>query len=203
MMDTIGFRREVWKRHHFDRLKSFSRIGNDPPQPKVDFNRMKFFKYLIFLILLSALYSIQPWSYNYRGFDEVHIQIAGGELALELVDQVRSKNSAPYCLYSRFKTSDKSGEPITIQIERIGTKANLEVNGNFVSSGKTFSIKSSTDGDSYSLYTSDGIPKLVLKPDEALDVFGAINYKGVSHKFETTLKIRHWQKSREVIKFCL
>src|SRR3990167_10246610 len=161
---------------------------------------MKISKYIIFLGLLFVAYLIQPWTYNYRGFDEVNLAIAGGEIRFELIDQVGHKKNKFYCLYSRFKTNDKSDEAITIRIDSIGTSTNPSMRKNIVDAGRTISGNVSPNPVSY--FSTTGISKLVLTDDEVLEVKGSVFYKGVNHNFETALKLKYWEESREVIRFC-
>jgi len=161
---------------------------------------MKTLGYLAVLaLLLVVIY--QPWTYNFRGFDEVTIAIAGGEIKFDLIDQARSKSKNSYCLFSTFRSNDKPGEPVAITIDRVGTRSVPELRAHIANSGKTLSFDSS--GNSPSYFELPSISKLVFPTDEPLDVIGSIQYKGVSHPFQISLKLRHWEKSREVIKFCV
>jgi hypothetical protein len=161
---------------------------------------MKALGYLVALALL-LLVIFQRWTYSYRGFDFVTIAVAGGEVNFDLSDQARSKGNTSYCLFSSFRTNDKAGEPVAIRIDRVGTRSIPEIRKDIVNSGKTFSIDG--QGDSPSYFEPPGISDLILPADEPLEVIGSIQYKGVSHGFQISLKLRHWERSRKVIKFCV
>lgn len=149
-------------------------------------------------LLLVALF--QPWSYNHRGFAEVRVSVAGGEIDLSLYDQAGAQKGNSYCLFSTFLTNDQPGEAVAIGLDRIGTRSTPELSTHVDSSGETFRIQGV---ESTLSYFEGPSTRLVFPTDEPLDVQGSIHYKGVSHRFQTSMKLRHWEKSRTAIKFCL
>jgi hypothetical protein len=157
---------------------------------------MKITYAVVAALLLVALF--QPWSYDRRGFADVSVAVAGGELALSLDHHAGGKS---YCLFSTFKTTDEPGERVAIAIDRIETPSAQQIGAHVEKSGTTFRIEGLSTPLSY--FEGPGVRKVVFPIDEPVTVKGSIQYKGIDHPFEASMKLQHWEKSRKVIRFCV
>lgn len=156
---------------------------------------------LLIAIVLIAFASWQPWSYNYHGFAEGRVDIAGGRIDFELLDQAGKKRTGGFCLFSTFRTDDEPGEPVTLHVDAIGTRTQATIATSTESTGATADQRSTRFPRSY--FEATGIPKIFLPPHEPLIVSGWVRYKGKTYPFNTALELRHWEKSRKVIRFCV
>lgn len=157
---------------------------------------MKIAGYVIAALVLVAIF--QPWSYDRRGYAEVSVEVPGGAIGFSIMDQANSK---AYCLTSTFQTNDAAGEVVSITIDRIGTASAGALHAHLAKSGTTTGLD--LPQRSLSFFEGPGVRKLVFPGDEAVEVTGAIQYKGGVHRFQTSLKLVHWEKNRDVRKYCV
>jgi hypothetical protein len=156
--------------------------------------------YLLSAVVAFTAFTPQPWRFNYAGYAHATVPVAGRELELDLSDQPRKKGHT-YCLFSVFRTPDPPGEPVELEIERLGTSSVPLLATAVSAAGTTFRVPHVKDTRSF--FAPPGIARLVLPNDAALAVVGSLRYKGVRHDFRSTLTLRHWRKGRRVIQFCV
>jgi hypothetical protein len=160
---------------------------------------MKKIGLLVLALLSLGAVLVQPYRYYPYGFDEVAVEIPGGVLRIELTDYARTKSRKTYCLSSWFRTSDRSGQPISIAIRRAATASVPNLITNFERSGVTKSVGE----DQTSSYFEPGpIGKLVFPTNEAIEIEGTVQYKGISYPFLASLKLRFWAENRGFTSFC-
>ncbi|HEY0682358.1 MAG TPA: hypothetical protein VGD45_08515 [Steroidobacter sp.] len=150
------------------------------------------------IVALALVAIFQPWSYDRRGFAEVSVAVPGGAIDFSLMDQANSK---AYCLTSTFQTKDPAGEVVSISIDRIGTASAGALYAHLAKSGTTTGLD--IPQGPISFFEGPGVRKLVFPSDEAVEVTGAIQYKGGVHRFQTSLQLVHWEKNRDVRKYCV
>lgn len=157
---------------------------------------MKFAGYAIAAVVLVALF--QPWSYDRRGSARISVAVPGGAIDLMLVDQANSKG---YCLTSTFNTDDAPGEAVSITIDRIGTASTGSLGAHLTKAGITSGFQGPQRPVTF--FEGPGVRKLVFPGEEPVEVTGAIQYKGVVHRFQTSMKLRHWEKNRDYRTYCV
>jgi hypothetical protein len=151
-------------------------------------------------IVLSIFVASQPWTYNFYGFDEVAVQTSRGELRFELFDQAGKKNRK-YCLFTHFRSADEPGRPIAITLDSIGSDSAPMLRSSIFSSGVTTGFPNPEAFRSY--FEGQSIGRIVFPTDEQLHVTGRLTYQGATLPFSVSMKLRHWEKSRKAIRFCV